>query len=124
MAFYKYQLCSYSLIHQVFIECHYWPSVPLVLKIEQWTKGTNIPALMKIIFWLEIQTLNNITRKVIASLNTKGEKARKEINVTEKNTWEINPEKEEQVQMPWGHEELNVFEGKKGPGGSLVRMAF
>lgn len=55
---------------------------------------------MKIIFWLEIQTLNNITRKVIASLNIKGEKARKEINVTEKNTWEINPEKEEQVQMP------------------------
>lgn len=46
---------------------------------------------MKIIFWLEIQTLNNIarkckflviTRKVIASLNiinTKGEKARKDI---------------------------------------------
>ena len=39
---------------------------------------------MKIIFWLEIQTLNNITRKVIASLNTKGEKARKEIRVTQK----------------------------------------
>lgn len=54
---------------------------------------------MKIIFWLEMQTLN-ITRKVIASLNTKGEKARKEISVTEKNTWEINPEKEEQVQRP------------------------
>lgn len=46
---------------------------------------------MKIIFWLEIQTLNNIarkcnflviTRKVIASLNMiniKGEKARKDI---------------------------------------------
>ena len=87
---------------------HYGPGTSLVLKKEKLTEGTKFPVLMKIIFWLEIQTLNNIarkckflviTRKVIASLNiinTEGEKARKDIytyhregkdNLREKELW-------------------------------------
>ena len=34
-----------------------------MLKKEQNSEGTKFPVLMKIIFWLEIQTLNNIARK-------------------------------------------------------------